>query len=535
MLRRDLMAGAAGAAAALAAGDRGLTRAALAQPAGSRVVKFIPHADLGIVDPVVTTAYITRIHAFLAYDTLYGMDAQFRIQPQMVEGHVVEDEGKRWTLTLRPGLRFHDGEPVRARDCVASIRRWAPRHPLGQELLARLAEMTAPDDRTIAIRLNRPYALLPTALGGLVTPICVIMPERLAQTDSARQVTEVVGSGPFRFVANERVQGSRFVYERFAGYQSREQGEASWTAGPKRVHIDRVEWQITPDASTAAAALQNGEIDWWEQVTVDLLPLLRRNRNVVVDNPNPTGLVGWGRFNHLHPPFDNPRIRRALMGAVNQADYMTAVAGTDRNLWRENVGFFPPGTPFASEAGMEALRGPRDYDKVKRELEAAGYKGERVVMLAATDLSNVHALGQVGHDMLKRCGLNVDYVATDWGTVVARRASREPPERGGWNIFFTFWTGLDVIDPGVNQTIRGNGTNGWWGWSTSERLESLRARWFDAPDLAAQQAICREIQQVAFEEAPTLPCGQYFSLWAHRRNLTDVGGGLPVFWNVKKA
>ena len=163
-----------------------------------------------------------------------------------------------------------------------------------------------------------------------------------------------------------------------------------------------------------------------------------------------------------------------------------------------------------------------------------GYKGEKVVMLAATDLANVHALGQVGHDMLKKCGLNVDYVATDWGTVVARRASKEPPERGGWSIFFTFWTGLDVIDPGVNQTVRGNGDRGWWGWFSSPKLEALRSQWFDAPDLAAQKAVARQIQEVAFQEVPYLPLGQYFQATAYRRGLTGVLKGLPLFWNVQR-
>ena len=185
--------------------------------------------------------------------------------------------------------------------------------------------------------------------------------------------------------------------------------------------------------------------------------------------PNPTGLIGWGRFNHLHPPFDNPAIRRALMGAVSQEDYMTAVTGTDRSLWRDNVGFFPPETPLASDAGLDVLKGPRDFDKVKRDLAAAGYKGEKVVLLAATDFPTLNALGQVGNDMLRRAGMNVEFVATDWGSVVARRSSREPPEKGGWSIFFTFWTGLDVINPGVNQPLRGNGKDGWWGWSTSPR------------------------------------------------------------------
>ncbi|MBX9698948.1 MAG: ABC transporter substrate-binding protein [Acetobacteraceae bacterium] len=533
MRRRDLLAGAALASALPGA----LPRLAIAQPAAARTLRFIPHADLNLTDPIVTTAYVTRNHAFMVFDTLYGLDGEFRIQPQMVEGHRVEDEGRRWTLTLRPGLRFHDGEPVRARDCVASIRRWAPRNPLGQELNSRLAEISAPDDRTIVFRLNRPFAQLAAALGGVVTPCCFIMPERLAQSDNTRPVTEVIGSGPFRFVAGERVQGSRFVYEKFAGYVPREGGEGggnSWTSGPKRVHVDRVEWVIMPDPATASAALQNGEIDWWELPTADHAPLLRRNRAITVEAPNPTGLMAWGRFNHLHPPFDNPAIRRALLRAVNQADCMSAVAGADRALWRENVGFFPPGTPFASDAGLEVLKAPRDFEAAKRELAAAGYSGERVVMLAATDISDIHALSQVAHDFLRRCGLNVEYVATDWGTVVARRASREPPARGGWNIFFTFWAGLDNIDPGVNQPLRGNGTNGWWGWASSERLETLRNRWFDAPDLAAQQAITREMQQVAFEEVPTLPCGQYFSLTAYRRPVSDVPKGFPIFWGVKK-
>jgi peptide/nickel transport system substrate-binding protein len=344
----------------------------------------------------------------------------------------------------------------------------------------------------------------------------------------------MVGSGPFRFKTDERVQGSRFVYERFADYVPREQGESSWTAGPKRVNLDRVEWIVTPDASTAAAALQNGEMDWWEVPTSDLLPLLKRNRNFVIDMPNPTGLVGWGRFNHLHAPFDNPAIRRALMGAVSQEDYMTAVTGTDRSLWRDNVGFFPPETPLATDAGLDVLKGPRDFDKVKRDLAAAGYKGEKVVLLAATDFPTLNALGQVGNDMLRRAGMNVEFVATDWGSVVARRSSRETPEKGGWSIFFTFWTGLDVINPGVNQPLRGNGRDGWWGWSTSPGMEALRQRWFDAPDLPTQKAVAREMQALGFEEAPTLPLGQYFQATAFRRSLSDVPKGMPLFWSLKK-
>jgi peptide/nickel transport system substrate-binding protein len=533
MQRRQLLVGAGTALGAAALGAPALGQGT---QGAARLLKYIPETDLAVLDPIVTTAYVTRHHAYMVWDTLYGMDADYQAQPQMVEGHTVEDDGKRVTMRLREGLRFHDGEPVRARDCVASIRRWAARDALGQVLMSVTDELAAADDRTIVFRLKRAFPLLFEALGKPATPVCFMMPERLATQDPARPFTgDLVGSGPFRFVANERVAGSRVVYTRFENYVPRAEGTPSWTAGPKRVHFDRVEWHTIPDPSTASAAVRGGEMDWWEQVPGDLQPQLRRDRNMVLEVLNPTGLVGVGRFNTLHPPFDKPAVRRALLGAVNQADFMTAVIGTDRSLWRDNVGFFPPGTPLASDVGMQALTSPRDMEKVKRDLAAAGYNGERVVLLGATDLPTLHGLAQVMHDMLQKAGMAVDYVATDWGSVVQRRANREPVERGGWSMFCTFWAGLDMFNPGVHQSLRGHGAQAWFGWPTVPRLEELRQAWFDAPDLAAQQRVARTIQEVAFQEVPYLPLGQYFSATGYRRGLTGVLKGLPLFWNVQRS
>ncbi|MBO1074490.1 ABC transporter substrate-binding protein [Roseomonas marmotae] len=530
MLRRQLFTGAAGAAMGSA-----LPRFAIAQRANTRPLKFIAQADLAVVDPIVTTAYVSRNHAYMVWDTLYGFDENYRPQPQMVDGHTVDEDGRRVTMTLRDGLKFHDGEPVRARDAVASIRRWGARDALGQVLFSVLDELSAPDDRTILFRLRRPFPLLFEALAKPSTPVCFIMPERLAKSDPGTPVTEVVGSGPFRFNHNERVPGSLIVYEKFAGYVPRADGVASWTAGPKHVHFDRVEWHVIPDAATAAAALQSGEFDWWEQPTGDLQPVLRRSRDIVLENPDPTGLCGMARFNHLHPPFNNPAIRRALLGAVSQEDYMTAVIGTDRSLWRDQVGFFPPETPLASDAGMEALTSPRDYEKVKRDLAAAGYNGEKVVLIAASDFPSLNALAQVGNDMLVKSGMNVDFITADWGTVVQRRASREAPEKGGWSMFFTFWSGLDMFNPGVQQALRGHGQAAWFGWPTAPKLEELRTAWFEAPDPEAQKEVGRQIQLQAFQDVPYLPVGQYFQATAYRRDLTGVLKGLPLFWNVRRA
>ncbi|MDB5415375.1 MAG: transporter substrate-binding protein [Rubritepida sp.] len=525
MYRRNLFA--AGAAA--------LASPAMAQPAGSRVLKFVPQSDLTVIDPVVTTAYVTRNHSLLIYDQLYGYDESLSPTPQMVEGHTLEEDGKRWTFRLREGLRFHDGTPVRGIDCIASIKRWAARDSLGQAMMARLAEMTAPDDRTFVIRLNRPYGPMLDTLAKIGPSALFIMPARIADAvDPFTAIREVVGSGPFRWKEDERVVGARAVYERFAGYRPRESGQIAWSGGPKIAHFDRVEWTVMPDPGTKAAALRNGEIDWWENPPNDLLPLLRRSREIVTKKGNPLGTVGSGIFNCLQPPFDKPAIRRAVLGAMSQADFMTAAAGTEPGSWREGVGIFTQGTPLASDAGMEIITRPRDIERSKRELREAGYNGERVVLMGATDQPELMALGEVANDLLVKLGMNVDYQVADWGTVVQRRASKEPVERGGWSMFHTTWTGLDSLNPLSYQVLRSNGQNAWFGWPDAPRAEELRMAWIDAPDIDRQKAIAAEFQREILQQATYMPTGQYFASTAHRRNITGVLEGIIAFWNVRR-
>jgi peptide/nickel transport system substrate-binding protein len=529
--RRPLLA----AAATLLAAPR-LARAQ-GTAGAARLLRFVPQSDLGVLDPVWTSAYVTRNHALMVFDTLYGMDARYRIHPQMVAGHEVSDEGLTWTIALRDGLAFHDGAPVLARDCVASVRRWAARDAIGQALMAATEDLSAPDDRTIRFRLRHRFPLLTYALGKPGSPACVIMPERLASTDPFRQVTEMVGSGPFRFRAAERVAGARVVYDRNPAYVPRAEGTPSFTAGPKHAHFDRVEWHVLPDPSTAAAALRAGEVDWWEAPTFDLLPtLLRDTRRITVSPPDPLGFLGGMRFNQLHPPFDNPAIRRAVLPALSQADFMQAAVGEPREAWRDGIGVFPPGTPMASEAGMEALTSPRDLDRARRELAAAGYRGERVVLLSPSDFPNLKALADVGADLLRKIGFAVDYQATDWGSMLQRLASTEPPERGGWSLFHTYWSGLDQMNPGVHAFLRGNGRAApSRGSPVAPRLEELREAWLRAEDEAEQRRLCAEMQRQAFVDLPYIPLGQTLPRTAHRREITEVLTGFAPFWNARRA
>ena len=520
-------------AAALAAPALAAPR--IAQATSQRVLKFVPQSDLTVLDPVWTTATVTRNHAFLVFDTLYGLDTDFRPHPQMAEGHVVEADGRAWNIRLRPGLMFHDGTPVLARDCVASLQRWGRRDAFGQSLMAVTEALEAPDDRTIRFRLKRPFPLLVHALAKSTATVPVIMPERLAKTDAFTQVPEIVGSGPYRFLPAERLTGARVVYEKFAGYRPRENGEPSWTSGPKQAHFERVEWNILPDAATAAAALQSGEVDWWESLSPDLAPMLRRDRNLRFQPQDPTGSIGILRFNHLQPPFDNPAIRRAVLGAVSQADYMSAVAGSDTSLWRTGVGVFTPGTPMATDAGMEVLNAPRDMEKVKRDLAAAGYKGEKVVVLGVSDLAVLKAETDVGADMFQRMGMNVDFQAADWGTVVTRRANKGPASQGGWNVHYTGFNGIDFVNPVGHLPLRGNGDGAWFGWPGSPRLEELRDAWMFSEGLEQQKTIAVEMQRQAWQDVPYIPLGQYFVLQGYRRDLAGMLPAFPVFWNVRRS
>jgi peptide/nickel transport system substrate-binding protein len=513
-----------------------LAAPSIGSAAGARTLTFVPQADLAVLDPVWATAYVTRNHAFLVFDTLFGIDENYQPQPQMVDGYTVENDGKLWTLTLREGLQFHDGTPVLARDAVASIRRWGSRDAFGGSLMAATDEMSAPSDRVIQLRLSKPFPTLPLAMGKGSNTMLPVMPERLAKTPATQQVTEMMGSGPYRFMADERIAGSRAVYRKFDGYVPRPDGVPSFTAGPKRAHVERIEWKTIPDAATAAAALQSGEVDWWEQPTADLLPMLKRNKAITTEVIDHAGNIGFLRLNSLYPPFDKPAVKAALLGALNQADFMNAVVGTDPELWRDEVGVFAPGTPLASKVGMEVLSRNPDYDKVRRNLAAAGYNGEKIVFLAATDFPAINALCEVSADTFRKSGLNVDYQALDWGTVVQRRNNQEPPDKGGWNAHCTYTAGYDCLNPGSSPSLNAIGRKGFIGWPTNPKMTALRNDWFDAADLPTQQRICRDIQAEFWQDPPYLPLGQFFQSTAYRSNITGIPrGSFSLFWNLQMA
>ena len=522
------------AAASLAAYPA-LTKSSLAQPAitgAAKTLVFVPTTNPPSYDPVWTTAQATRTLAMMIYETLYTRDIALNAHPHMVEGHLVEDGGKRWTMKLRPGLIFHDGTPVLARDCVASVKRWMVRDPTGVTIRARLDALEAADDRTLVWRLNRPFPFLPNALAK-TQPTCVMMPERLAQ-DPYKQSPEAIGSGPFRWLPDQFVSGSRAMLAKFDRYIPRPE-PVEYAKGGYHVKVDRVEWRIIPDAATAAGALATGEVDWVEVPLPDLLPVLRKTAGVKVERLETHGIFPVLRPNFVTGPTTNPAIRRAMLAAIDQTDVMTAVMGEDRSGWRAPVGFFVPGTESASEAGMDAVRIRRSPDAIKAMLKEAGYNGERIVFMHPTDPPSYDAMCQVTGAALRRAGFNIDTQTTDWGTVTQRRTSKEPLDKGGWSLFPSGFPAVDFGNPVLATGLRTNGKDAWIGWPENAKLEALRDAWIDSTDPAEQKRISADIQRECFDYVPYIPLGQFIAATAYRSNLTGLlRGPVPVFWNIEK-
>ena len=492
----------------------------------------MPHANLTLLDPIFTTALVTINHGWAIYDTLFSATSKFELRPQMADGYTLSDDGRTYTIKLRDNLKFHNGEPVRAQDAAPSLSRWAARETIGQTLWKFVDACEAQDDRTIRIVLKQKMPLLMSAIatGGASMPF--IVPEHVAKSDPFKQNIETIGSGPLKFVKGEFVPGARVVYEKNKDYVPRQE-PAEWTSGGKVVHFDRVEWQVIPDAATAAAALQSGEIDWYEHVQADLVPLLRRNPEISFGLANPTGFNAVMRFNHLHPPFNNVDVRRAVMMAVNQNDYMAAVTAGDTSAYFACKSMFPCGTKFGRELGQNAMQG--NIEKARAILKASGYKGEKAILLNPIDVVSIGPLGDVTYDVLKKIGINVEMVATDWGTVAQRRVSREPVEKGGWSMLHTWGPSTIRFTPVEHSQIRGLGLTGWFGWYKDDVMEELTREWLFAPTEAEQNALADKVQARAFDQAPSVPLGTFQIRTATRRNLTGmIEATGPYFWNIRR-
>jgi peptide/nickel transport system substrate-binding protein len=521
--RRQFLVGATTTAAAV-----GMTAPRVHAQKKGGTIKFVPHADLKVLDPIATTAYITRNHAYMIYDTLFGTDATLAVKPQMVEKFASSSKGLRWSFTLREGLRFHDGQAVAAEDAVESLKRWSKRDPLGRLLAAHTARIAPVDRKTFTLELAEPFGLVLEALGKPSSNVPFIMPARLAATSENEPIKETIGSGPFRFVKDEWQPGNQVVYARNADYRPRAE-KPSGSTGGKAVTLERVVWRYMPDHATASAALEAGEVDWWEHPPLDFVPRIEASSALTTFITDPRGTQGWIRPNHKHPPFNNKKARQALLSIVDQSKYLKAAIGVEK-FYKTCPALFTCGGPFETAAGAP---GTPDLDRARALVKESGYDGRPVVVLDPTDIALTHGAALVTRELLGQIGFNVDLQSMDWSSAVARRAKKEPPAQGGWNMLFTWWIASDVINPAVHAGISGAGDAAWFGWPESARIEELKLLWARATDPAKQKQLATEIQKVAYDEVLYVPFGQWVLPTAYRKAVSGVlEFPAPLFWNV---
>ncbi len=496
------------------------------------VLRAAMHSDLKIIDPIWTTALITSHHGYLIYETLFALDEHLVVKPQMVDKWEVSADKVIWTFTLRDGLEWHDGTKVTGEDCVASIKRWGARDSTGQTLLSHVAELTAPDERTIKLVLKEPFGLVVDMLGKTGGNPPFMMPKRVAETDPQKQITDTTGSGPFIFKKDEWKAGEKAVYVRNPKYKPRNEPPSGF-AGGKVAKIDRLEWIWIPDTQTQVNALLSGEVDLIEAMPYDLLPLVEKDKNIRLQTIDKAGRQYVLRFNTLQKPMDNAKVRQAVVMAMKQKPILEANVG-DPRFYQECKSIYPCGLPLASEKGWEGtLNG--DAAMAKQMLQEAGYDGTPIVLLNQTDLTNHTNLAPVAKPMLEAAGFKVDMQSMDWQTLVARRTKKDPPAQGGWHLFFTSAGALSVFDPVANFYLAAPCEKGMFGWPCDAEIEKLRAAYALETDPAKRQEIAQQTQDRERAYPTYVQTGQFTVPTALRSNVTGMLTAPAItFWNLEK-
>ncbi|WP_170985032.1 ABC transporter substrate-binding protein [Roseomonas sp. AR75] len=515
----------------------GLGLSLLGPPAAAqdaqRVLRVVPSADLSELDPTRGPNLVARIYQQMVFDTLFAFDKDLQPQPMMVESRSVSDDGLTYRFTLRPNLRFHDGSPVSTRDVVASIERWMNGTSIGGQLKARLASMQVVDDRTFTITLNQRFGLVEFLLAGPGAPIAAIMREADARRPDNVPMTRPIGSGPFRFLADERREGNRAVFARNPDYPVRSE-PTSGLAGARNVKVDRVEWIIMPDATTAANALATGEVDFLEAVGPDLAGFLRR-RNMTVRRIAALPTYAFVRPNFQVPPFNDIRARQALALIIDQNEMMPAVAGAD-GRWSVCHSFSVCGSVYGTEAGSDPYKQP-NIARARQLLQEAGYRGEPLILLGTTTLAPISTMTQVLARRLQDAGVNVDVQMTDFPTMLQRMHAQDRPiGQGGYHLFTYYAIGTSWFHPLMNLSLDLRcGERNWAGYPCDQQGESLRQAFFAAPDDAARRTAFEAFQRRAWEYIPYIPAGQFDVFSAYRPNVSGIlDSAFIAYWNIEK-
>ncbi|MBI1773712.1 MAG: ABC transporter substrate-binding protein [Proteobacteria bacterium] len=502
--------------------------------AQQKVLKVVPMSEPKVLDMHQSAVNPTSMHVAMVYDTLFTVDADLIARPQMVGNYTVSADKLKYTFTLRPGLKFHDGTPVTSKDVIQTWKRQFVRDTQIGKLAEAVASYDKVDDNTFTLTLKEPFGFVEYLISGTKSIEDGIMREKEALTDPYTPVTTMIGSGPFTFNTAEYVMGAKLVYDKNRAYVPRNE-PPSGQAGGKVVKVDRVEYVIIPDAATAYAALRKGEIDFIDAASLDLIKTVENDPNIVIGEVWPVETYGVLRPNSLHPPFNNVKARQALAHMVQQSDYLELAFG-DKKWWHECYAFWVCGTPNGTEAGSEAYR-KQNLDLARQLVKESGYDGKPVVIIGGADIPAYNAWSQLTASLLKQIGFNVDMQMTDWGVVAVRRAKKDPPAQGGWNLFHTNANGAHLASPLTSpSTIMTCDGKNFVGWPCDEVVEKMRDQYVRETDPAKQKVLVEQMHKRLWEVMPYVTLGQFRQPFLWRKNITGVlKTGTLVFWNIDKS
>ncbi len=507
--------------------------AATTAQAQQKVLHVVPSADVAELDPTRAANQIGRIYSQMVFDTLFALDHTLSPKPMMVDKEDVSADGLTYTFTIRPGLKFTDGSAVTTKDIIASIERFEDGPSVGAQLKARTASMQIVDDRTFKLVLNAPFGLVEFALGGGGAPIAGIMRYADATRPNNVPLTNPVGSGPFIYNASMRESGHRVVFDRNPDYPARSE-PPDGAAGARVVKVDRVQFDILPDPTTAANAMATGEEDFWDTVTPDLVPFLK-DHGVVVRRTTSLPSTVWIRPNFELPPFNNVKARQALALLFDQKEFMEAVAVKDQ--WSTCYSFSICGSVYGTEVGSDAYRKP-DPARAKQLLAESGYKGEPIVIVGTPQLPIINIVSQIMAQKLRDIGANVDLQMGDWATVYTRVNTPHLTGKNGWNLVGTYSLGGTWFSPLTNvalDTSCGDHTTASMGMPCDAEGEKLRQAVLAARGLDAQKAAFETFQKHAWDFIPYIPGGQFDINNAYRKNISGVlDGYVIIYWNIEK-
>ena len=497
-------------------------------PSDAQTLRAVPHAQLEVLDPIWTTAYITRTHGYLIYDTLFGLDEESEPQPQMVDTWTVSEDELEWTFTLRSGLKWHDGAPVTAADCVASLRRWGARDGVGQALFDQITDIMAEDEETFTIRLSTPYPQMKATLAQMSSSVPFMMPERIAKTDPNTPITDPVGSGPFIFDKDAWVPGERAVYLRNDDYAPREE-PTSLAAGAKIPFLEKIEWVSYPDQDAAVEALINNEVQYLESPTTEHAAQLADEEGVTVVLADAVGSVGMGVFNHQIPPFDQADIRLAAIAAMDQKDYMAEAIG-NADYWQVCPSVYPCGTEYAKPVKDKAFTSGNIED-ARTMLSETAYDGTPIIVMDPIDSPVISAFTEVSIKALQEAGFTIDHQEMSWSDLVQRRANRTEEDGETWNMFHTWWLATDLVDP-MRIAFSGDPETGWIGWPDDPDLQALRAQFAATEDEAERARLAGEVQNRVAEQGNFAILGQFFEPIAFRDSVVGLQRPIQMYYNL---